>query len=103
MKHVELHVGEAHPDMELTPDNVAMVKGLVRTTLISPPHDGPRPWPVITDAQWRSWPANRQTPESPLLSSGLVSVVLKKSLLPVAHSLLTAAFLTAEAFDYASG
>ena len=32
MKHVELHVGEAHPDMEMTPENVAMVKGLVRTT-----------------------------------------------------------------------
>jgi predicted small metal-binding protein len=32
MKHVELHVGEAHPDMEMTPENAAMVKGLVRTT-----------------------------------------------------------------------
>jgi predicted small metal-binding protein len=32
MKHVELHVGEAHPGMEMTPENVAMVKGLVRTT-----------------------------------------------------------------------
>jgi predicted small metal-binding protein len=32
MKHVELHVGEAHPDMELTAENVEMVKGLVRAT-----------------------------------------------------------------------
>jgi predicted small metal-binding protein len=32
MKHVELHVGEAHPDLEMTPENVAMVRGLVRTT-----------------------------------------------------------------------
>jgi len=32
MKHLELHVGEAHPDMEMTPENLAMVKGLVRTT-----------------------------------------------------------------------
>jgi predicted small metal-binding protein len=22
MKHVELHVGEAHPDLEMTPENV---------------------------------------------------------------------------------
>jgi hypothetical protein len=26
MKHVELHVGEAHPDMEMTPENAAMVR-----------------------------------------------------------------------------
>jgi predicted small metal-binding protein len=32
MKHIELHVGEAHSDMELTAENVEMVKGLVRTT-----------------------------------------------------------------------
>jgi hypothetical protein len=32
MKHVELHVGEAHPGLEMPPENVAMVKGLVRTT-----------------------------------------------------------------------
>ena len=32
MKHVELHVGEAHPDLEMTPENTAMVRGLVRTT-----------------------------------------------------------------------
>jgi predicted small metal-binding protein len=32
MQHVELHVREAHPDMELTPETTAMVKGLVRTT-----------------------------------------------------------------------
>jgi predicted small metal-binding protein len=31
-KHIELHVREAHPDLELTPENVAMVQGLVRTT-----------------------------------------------------------------------
>jgi predicted small metal-binding protein len=32
MKHVELHVAEAHPDLEMTPENQAMVKGLVRTS-----------------------------------------------------------------------
>jgi hypothetical protein len=32
MHHLELHVREAHPDMELTRENVEMVKGLVRTT-----------------------------------------------------------------------
>jgi predicted small metal-binding protein len=32
MHHVELHVREAHPDMELTAENVEMVKGLVRAT-----------------------------------------------------------------------
>ena len=37
MKHVELHVGEAHPDMELTPENVAMVRGPGSHHLISPP------------------------------------------------------------------
>jgi predicted small metal-binding protein len=31
-KHIEVHVAQAHPDMELTPENVAMVQGLVRTT-----------------------------------------------------------------------
>ena len=31
MKHVELHVGKAHPDMELTAENVEMVKSPVRT------------------------------------------------------------------------
>lgn len=28
----ELHVREAHPDMELTPETTEMVKGLVRAT-----------------------------------------------------------------------
>jgi predicted small metal-binding protein len=32
MQHVELHVQEAHPDMELTAENVEMVKGLVRSS-----------------------------------------------------------------------
>jgi predicted small metal-binding protein len=32
MQHVEVHVREAHPDLELTPETTAMVKGLVRTT-----------------------------------------------------------------------
>jgi hypothetical protein len=32
MKHVELHVAEAHPDLEMTPENQAMIKGLVRTS-----------------------------------------------------------------------
>jgi predicted small metal-binding protein len=32
MKHVELHVRDAHPDMEMTPENATMVQGLVRTT-----------------------------------------------------------------------
>jgi hypothetical protein len=32
LRHVELHLREAHPDMELMAENVEMVKGLVRTT-----------------------------------------------------------------------
>jgi predicted small metal-binding protein len=32
MQHVQLHASVAHPDMELTPETVAQVKSLVRTS-----------------------------------------------------------------------
>jgi predicted small metal-binding protein len=31
LQHVEFHVRQAHPDMELTPETMTMVKGLVHT------------------------------------------------------------------------
>lgn len=31
MQHVAVHASVAHPDMELTPETLAQVKGLVRT------------------------------------------------------------------------
>ncbi|MGO9876771.1 MAG: DUF1059 domain-containing protein [Acidimicrobiia bacterium] len=31
MQHVAAHASTAHPDMELTPDTIAQVKGLIRT------------------------------------------------------------------------
>ncbi len=32
MKHVELHAGQAHPDMEMTPEVMEQVQGIVRQT-----------------------------------------------------------------------
>jgi predicted small metal-binding protein len=32
MQHVQLHASVAHPDMELTPEAVAQVKSLIRTS-----------------------------------------------------------------------
>jgi predicted small metal-binding protein len=31
MQHVAAHAATAHPDMELTPETIAQVKGLIRT------------------------------------------------------------------------
>jgi predicted small metal-binding protein len=31
MQHVATHASAAHPDMELTPEAIAQVKGLIRT------------------------------------------------------------------------
>lgn len=31
MQHVASHASAAHPDMELTPETIAQVKGLIRT------------------------------------------------------------------------
>lgn len=31
MQHLQLHASVAHPDMELTPETVQQLKGLVRT------------------------------------------------------------------------
>ena len=31
MQHVAAHASAAHPDMELTPETIAQVKGLIRT------------------------------------------------------------------------
>ena len=32
MQHVQVHASVAHPDMELTPETVAQVKSLIRTS-----------------------------------------------------------------------
>jgi predicted small metal-binding protein len=32
MQHVQVHASVAHPDMELTPETVAHVKSLIRTS-----------------------------------------------------------------------